>query len=170
MRFALIALVTLAVAAAAGLTAQATPGRTVPCGDSIDTTRFPYLGSSQPTERYRLVLGAVSVPPAYLRQVVATNERPWRYRRKAGIVVRGDGGPVTISVPGRWRARAAITWGNSGGPTAALRIAGWPGSSRIGNAYAGGFYLRSPTACLPLAFTVDGRSATVRFGIGRRCS
>jgi hypothetical protein len=165
----LIALVTISLGVGASLGARATPERTVHCGDSIDTTRFPYLGSSQPKQRYRLVLGAVSVPPAYLRQVVATNERPWRYWRKAGIVVRGNGRPVTITVPSPWRTRAAISWGNSGGPTAALRLAGCPGSSRIGNAYAGGFYLRSPSACLPLTFTVGARSATVRFGIGTRC-
>jgi hypothetical protein len=39
----------------------------------------------------------------------------------------------------------------------------------LGNAYAGGFYLRAPSACLPLIFTVDGRSTSVRFGIGKRC-
>ena len=36
-------------------------------------------------------------------------------------------------------------------------------------AYAGGFFLRSPSVCVPLIFRVGARSATVRFGIGRRC-
>ena len=34
--------------------------------------------------------------------------------------------------------------------------------------YAGGFYLRSPSACLPLVFRVGRRSETVRFGIGQQ--
>lgn len=169
MRGALLAVLLLGAAAAAALSASAAAPRTVPCGDSIDTTRFPYLGSSRAQQRYRLVLDAVSVPPAYLQQVVATKQRPWRYWRKAGLVLRGNGGPVTITVPSRWRRRAAITWGNSGGPVGSLRIAGCPGSRHLGNAYAGGFYLRSPSACLPLIFTIGARSATVRFGIGRRC-
>jgi hypothetical protein len=40
---------------------------------------------------------------------------------------------------------------------------------RQGFAYSGGFFLRSPGACLPLTFRVGQRSATVRFGLGRRC-
>src|SRR5438105_1326689 len=73
--------------------AHATPvPRTVPCDEIILHTKFPYRG-------YRLVLGAVSVPPAYLAQVVPTGQRPWAYWRKAGLVVRAGGPPVTISVP-----------------------------------------------------------------------
>ena len=85
--------------------ASPTSGRTVPCGESIDSTRFPYIGSSRPQDRYRLVLGAVSVPPAYLAQVVPTGETPWAYWRKAGLVVRADGRAVSISVPPAWRGR-----------------------------------------------------------------
>jgi hypothetical protein len=170
MRIALIALITVVAAAGVALAGHATAPRTVPCADSIDTTPFPFSGSNQPQQRYRLVLDAVSVPPAYLQQVVATNERPWRYWRKAGLVVQMDGKAVTVTVPARWRTRAAITWGNNGGPVASLRIAGCAGSRHSGNAYAGGFYLRSPSACLPLRFTVGGRSATALFGIGKRCS
>jgi hypothetical protein len=131
--------------------------------------RSPTLENSQPRYRYRSVLNAVSAPPAYLQQVIATKQSPWRYWRKAGLVVRA-GRAVTITVPPRWHTRAAIVWGNSDGPFEALRIAACAGSPRSGNAYAGGFYLRSPAACLPLTFTVAGRSTTVRFGIGRRCS
>ena len=150
--------------------ASPTPGRTVPCRESILGTKFPYVGSSRPQYRYRLVLGAVSVPPAYLAQVVSTGETLWAYWRKAGLVVRAGGQAVSISVPLAWRERAAITWGNGGnGVFDSLRIAGCPGGPARGLAYAGGFYLRSPSACLPLVFRVGRRSETVRFGIGRHC-
>jgi hypothetical protein len=163
--------VLLATVAATGaaIAAPAAVQRTVPCDESIDTTPFPYLGSSQPQQRYRDVLNAVSVPPAYLQQVIPTKQSPWRYWRKAGLVVRARRA-VTITVPPRWRNRAAIVWGNSGGPFESLRIAACPGSTHTGNAYAGGFYLHTPSACLPLTFTVDGRKTTERFGIGTRCN
>jgi hypothetical protein len=168
--------VTAALALLASLAAMATSGsppaqRTVPCAEIIDSTRFPYLGGSRPQQRYRLVLGSVSVPPAYLKQIVATRERPWRYWRKAGLVVRADGTAVVISVPKAWRKRAAIAWGYGGhGPFSSLRIAGCRGDPHEGNAYSGGFYLRSSSACVPLVFRVGARSATVRFGLGRRCA
>ena len=150
--------------------ASPTPGRTVPCRESIDGTKFPYVGSSRPQYRYRLVLGAVSVPAAYQAQVVSTGETPWAYWRKAGLIVRAGGQAVSISVAPAWRQRAAITWGNGGnGVFDSLRIAGCPGGQARGLAYAGGFYLRSPSACLPLVFRVGRRSETIRFGIGRHC-
>lgn len=145
------------------------PARTVPCGEVIDHPTFPYVGGVG--HRYRLVLGVISAPPAYLAQVVATHERPWAYWRKAGLVVRAGGQPVSVSVPEGWMKRAAIIWGNGNyDPASSLRIAACGSDPNVGNAYAGGFYLRSRSACLPLIFRVRRRSATVRFGIGRRCA
>jgi hypothetical protein len=48
----------------------------VPCSESIDGTRFPYIGANKPEDRYRLVLGVVSVPPAYREQIVRTGTEP----------------------------------------------------------------------------------------------
>jgi hypothetical protein len=162
---------TLAAAAAAlgGVAAAAvpssSPSRTVPCVEAIDETVFPSVGG-----QYRTVLGAVSVPPRFLAQIEDTGEHPWRYWRKAGLVVRTSGQPVTISVPPAWHGRAGIMWGNGGhGVMRSVRIAGCFVSPAVGYAYAGGFVLRDPSACLPLRFTVGGRTATVRFGLGRRC-
>ncbi len=158
------------VAGAMASAASETSGRTVPCGESIDINRFPYVGDRRPRYRYRLVLGAVSVPPAYLAQVVPTGEKPWAYWRKAGLVVRAGGRAVSISVSPAWRARAGIAWGyGSKGVFDSLRIASCPGPADRGFAYSGGFYLRSKSACLPLVFRVAVRSRTVRFGLGRRC-
>jgi len=165
---ALIAAVGLAAPLGFAARSQALSlSQTVPCSASVHRARFPYLGD--PGYRYRLVLGAVSVPPAYLRQVIATGNRPWRYWHKAGLVVRASGQAVTVSVPRAWRARVAITWGNTG-IVHSLRIAGCGHDPSQGNAYAGGLYLRSTSACVPLVFSVGTRSSTVRFGVGRRCS
>jgi hypothetical protein len=147
--------------------ASSSTSRTIPCREVIDHPAFPY-NTGDPKYRYRLVLDAVSVPPAFQRQVVATRERPWAYWRKAGIVVRG-GTQVTIAVPSPWRHRLAIIWGNGNYLAASsLRIAACGVTAGVGNAYAGGFYLRAP-ACVPLTFRVAARAETVRFGIGKRC-
>jgi hypothetical protein len=126
----------VAALAAAGLavgwTASAARTPKVPCDEMIAHTRFPYRASG-----YRVVLGAVAVPPAFLRQVVATGERPWTHWRKAGLVVRAGAQPVTVSVPLVWRRRAAVTWGNSTGIVEALRVDGCAGARAVGHAYAG---------------------------------
>jgi hypothetical protein len=165
----LAAVVAMPTAWASGTTAQGRV-RNLTCNDSIAVTRFPYLGNSQPRYQSRLVLGAASVPPAHLEQVVATHQQPWSYWRKAGLVIRSGSERVTVSVPRRWQNRAAIVWGNGGdGVFSSVRITGCGFNPHSGNAYAGGFYLRSPSACLPLIVRVGTRAATVRFGLGRRC-
>jgi hypothetical protein len=150
--------------AATGVPSPATRASTVPCRDIILRTTYPYR-----TGGYRTVLGYLSVPPAYLRQVVPTRQRPWAYWRKAGLVVRAGAPAVTVSVPRAWRSRAAIMWGNGGGPASSLKIARCAGPSSVGNSYAGGFYLRTSAACVPILFGVGARKATVHFGVGRRC-
>lgn len=152
-----------------GPSASSANGRTVSCEDAIGHVRFPYLGGNRPEERYRNVLGVIAAPPAYLPETLASRRGPWTHWRKQGLVVRAGSRTVTITVPEQWRTRAAITWGNSGAPTSSLRIEGCPGPADRGHAYAGGFLLRAPSACVPLTFKVGGRSATVRFGVGKRC-
>jgi hypothetical protein len=169
---ALMLAVTLGVVARA---APSVPPSTVQCDEVILQEEFPY-----PNSGYRLLLGVVSVPSAYLPNVYPTRGRPWTHWRKAGLVVRADRGPVSVSVPKAWRNRVAIRWGNSPGIVSALRIARCStkyelrdvdenGRPKMGNAYAGGFYLRARAACVPLIFRVGNRSETVRFGLGRRC-
>lgn len=168
-----VLIVAVGLAALMGVTARSAASaatRIVPCDEIIDRTEFPYLGGYRPKFRYRLVLGVVSVPPAYLEQVVPTHSKPWAYWRKQGLVIRASGESVTITVPEAWRKRAAIAWGYGGhGVFSSLRIAGCGSEPSVGNAYSGGFYLRSRSACVPLIFRVGTRSATVRFGVGRVC-
>ena len=148
-------------ALAVGVGGEASP---VPCSHVIDTTRFPFVASG-----YRTVLSTFAVPPTYMREIEDTRRGPWRYWRKAGLVIRAGSEETTVSVARRWRKRVAIGWGNRDGAYSRLRFSACPGAEEKGLAYAGGFQLRIPAACVPLVFTVGDRSATVRFGLGRRC-
>lgn len=138
----------------------------VPCSDTIGVTQHPA------TSGYRLVLGRISVPPAYNPQVVpVSGHGEWKYWRKAGIAVQRGSVAVTVQVPKRWQSRAAITWGAL--PiVSTLRFNGCGLSTSAGawNAYAGGFYLRASRECVPLTFTSASRKTTIWFGVGRRCS
>jgi hypothetical protein len=102
----------IALVAAIGVgAAMASPrsverSRTVPCGESIGVPRFPYVSSNHADGRYRLVLGAVSVPPSYLAQTSPTQTRLWPYFSKSGLVVRAAlRQPVLVTVPRAWRNR-----------------------------------------------------------------
>jgi hypothetical protein len=148
---------------AASSSARVPPTRRVPCGEASA------LRSAQ-VSRGRRVLGMVVVPPRYLPQVVKLPTKPWRYWTKAGIAIRAGSAPVGITVPVAWRDRAAIVWGNGPDLFSSLRIDSC--ASQLGatwNGYAGGFYLQARSACVPLIVRVGARTATVRFGIGRRC-
>lgn len=167
---ALVAVVGMAVSAALlARNGEASGGSAVPvvpCDEIILDTKFPY-----PTGGYRTVLGVIAVPPAYLKQVVPTRSKPWAYWRKAGLVVRAGSPQVTVTVPRDWRTRASIAWGNgsAGSHAVSLAIASCAGPVNAGHAYAGGFYLRSASACVPLIFQVGAQHATVLFGLGKRC-
>jgi hypothetical protein len=119
----------------------------------------------------RVVLDVVAVPPAFVPQTTASGIASWPYWSKSGLVVRANSPIVHVSVPPAWRRRAAIGWGGPHG-VSSLRIASCPSGNALGdwNPYAGGFYLRSRAACVPLTFRVGERSATVRFGVGKRCA
>jgi hypothetical protein len=118
----------------------------------------------------RVVLDAVSAPPIDLSGVVRDpTSAPFLYWRKAGIAIRASRAAVTVSVPKQWRNRVRIVWGAPGSPATMLRFAPCPSSVETWNGYAGGFLLRSRSACVPLVFAVGNRRATLRFGVGRRC-
>ena len=151
--------------------APVAPVRTVPCEEVIDHVRFPYLGNRDLRFRARLVLDAVSAPGPFVPQTAPTESRPWTYFAKWGMVVRGGAGPaVTVTVPRAWRGRVAISWGNA--QHTVFHTLHFPrcGVDRAqGNAYAGGFFLRRASDCVPLVYRVGTRSKTLWFGVGRRC-
>jgi hypothetical protein len=136
----------------------------VACGDIADPGPVPGK------DGYRLVLGVVAVPPVYQAQgaVHVNGYGRWTYWHKSGVGVRAGKFAVTVTVPSAWRSRVAISWGNSHNIVTSLGFSGC-GPGPAWNGYAGGFYLRTPSACVSLVFSAGHRSTTIRFGIGRRC-
>lgn len=114
----------------------------------------------------RLVLGVLAVPPARLEQGAPTAARPWAYFAKWGIAVRAGSPAVLITVPEAWRDRAGIGWGNNLGVVSSLRLLSCPRQLGAWNVYAGGFYLRSPSGCVPLVFHIGRQTAILSFAIG----
>ncbi len=139
------------------------PQLVVGCDQMLGPTRTPFA------DGYRRVLGAIAVAPPYIPQVVSTPGERWPYWEKSGMVVLARPTAVTVSVPRAWRRRAAITWGNGLPAVSSIRFAPCPSPPNVWNAYAGGFFLRSHGACIPLVFQVGHRRALVHFGIDRRC-
>jgi hypothetical protein len=118
----------------------------------------------------RIVLGVLAVPPARLPRAVPTGSTPWRYFRKYGLAIRANSPAVLITIPAAWRHRAAISWGNNTGAVSSLRLLRCPRQLGAWNGYAGGFYLRSASGCVPVLVEIGWRTATLRFAIGRSCS
>jgi hypothetical protein len=141
-------------------TAPPASPRAVGCDQTIQQTGAP--GG-------KILFGVLAVPPAHLERAVPTDTRPWGYFRKYGLVTRADSPAVLVIVPEAWRHRAAIAWGNNIGAFSSLRLLSCPRQLGAWNAYAGGFYLRSASGCVPLVFEVGRRTATLRFAIGRNC-
>jgi hypothetical protein len=158
-----VALCALTLTLSAGTAAAERPPKRVSCADVVGSAKTPTDGG------YRHVLDVVSVPPKWLPEIEDTPDRPWRYWRKAGLVIRSGPAVVTVAVPKAWRGRVAFNWGNGTGVVSRLRLGGCNRAGGTWLAFAGGFVLKTPTACAPLVFTVGIRSATVRFGLGERC-
>jgi hypothetical protein len=81
---------------------------------------------------------------------------------------------VTACTPGA-PAGGSATAASNPAPSAAAcpyqssGVVGFAASGRVWDGYAGGFYLRSAAACVPLVFRIGDRSTTVLFSVGRRC-
>jgi hypothetical protein len=162
---AALAIAATLTASASATAAKSATGAVVGCGTVIGQQASGSVDGS------RVVLGRISAPPARIPRAATAGPGSWKYFSKWGMAIR-SGASVTVSVPPAWRHRAAITWGASTPIVSTLRFAAcrsMGGRARPWNAYPGGFYLDTPTACVPLTFTTDHRSRTLRFGIGRSC-
>ena len=141
-------------------TAPLAPPTAVGCDQTIQQTGAP--GG-------RILFGVLAVPPAHLERAAPTGTRPWGYFTKYGLAIRANSPAVLVTIPEAWRHRAAITWGNNIGAVSSLRLLSCPPQVGAWNAYAGGFYLRSASGCVPLVFEIGRRTATLRFALGRSC-
>jgi hypothetical protein len=153
--------------------ARAVRTASVPVQPAVTVRCDEIAGGSKSGEGggYRVVLGIVSAPPVYLGGNVVRDpySAPFPYWEKAGIAIRAGTAAVTVSLPKEWRNRARIRWGAPGSPATVLRLAPCPSTVETWSWYAGGFLLRSSSACVPLTFAVGNRRATLRFGVGRHC-
>lgn len=87
-------------------------------------------------------------------------------------VLAGRGRPVEISLAPSWTRKARLTWGNARrrGTTIVFSRCDFPQArGQTWLAYAGGFYINGPGACVPLRIRVGSAMASVTVGIGRRC-
>ena len=145
-----------------------------PVAASADGCQLP-VGNEPSSPGGKIVLGVISLGPDVLQPPVPVHQGWWRYWQKHGLWIWTGHQAVTITVPKAWRNRAAITWGVNAGIVSTLRLPGTllspgcPVGPGTWNGYAGGFYLRSSSACVPLVFGLGRRSAVVRVGVGRRC-
>jgi hypothetical protein len=140
---------------------------------AADRCRLPVGTARSPDGK--IVLGVIALGRDFLQRTVPVHQGWWRYWQKDGLWILEGRQTVTIRVPKAWRRDAAITWGVNVGIVSTLRLpgtlltAGCPAGRLKWNGYAGGFYLRSKAACVPLEFAVGRRSAVVHVGVGRRC-
>jgi hypothetical protein len=114
----------------------------------------------------KVVLGVLAVPPARVEAGAPTGTLPWAYFSKWGIAIRAGSPAVLITVPEAWRHRAAIGWGNSASGVNSLRLLSCPRQMGAWNVYAGGFFLRSASGCVPLVVEIGRQAATLSFTIG----
>jgi hypothetical protein len=151
------------------------PAAQPPVAAPADGCQLP-VGNEPSSPGGKIVLGVISLGPDFMQPTVPVHQGRWRYWQKHGLWIWAGHQAVTITVPKAWRNRAAITWGVNAGIVSMLRLPGTllspgcPAGPGTWNGYAGGFYLRSRSACVPLVFGVGRRSAVVRVGVGRRCS
>ena len=150
------------------------PATQPPVAAPADGCQLP-VGNEPSSPGGKIVLGVISLGPDVLQPPVPVHQGWWRYWQKHGLWIWTGHQAVTITVPKAWRNRAAITWGVNAGIVSTLRLPGTllspgcPVGPGTWNGYAGGFYLRSSSACVPLVFGLGRRSAVVRVGVGRRC-
>jgi hypothetical protein len=135
----------------------------VSCDNVIASTR-------KPDRNDQIVLGSFGAPPQRIQRGENAQGSGWKYFAKSGVEIKAGVGPVTVSVATTDRNQVAISWGNGLAIVEAQRFPPCGSSGTIWRAYAGGFYLRSRTACVPLFIKVGARSKTIHIGVGRNCT
>lgn len=157
-----VAMATLAAAALVVRPASSITVPTVSCESivlQLDSGRTPWM---------RVVLGSVSVPRQQRRQVNPTGQQIWPYFAKFVVSLLGGSPPADIALPKAWRKHVKLGWGEASGSS--VRFLSCPSySPKRWNGYAGGAWLKSRSACVPLIVRVGNRQATIRVALGRSC-
>jgi hypothetical protein len=142
----------------------------VACTEAVGGTPSPRA------DGFRVVLGDVSVATENAAERVAPVDlggaTGWRYWEKSPVSVRAGKVGVTVTVPRAWRSRVELTWGTRGRVGSEAKFGGCADGppASAWNIYAGGFYLTSRSACVPIVIRAGGRTSTVRFAFGKRCT
>ena len=117
---------------------------------------------------FQTVLKKVMVMPTSPQPATSAGPGRWAYFSKTDVLIRAGTGPVSVSVPPSWRGRAAITWGSVGQvESLTLTACARPGDGW--DVFAGGLYVRTNKACVPVRFRLGGHTDTVIYDIGRDC-
>jgi hypothetical protein len=124
--------------------------------------------SATPPAGFRTVLKRVMVMLTSPQPAASAGQGKWAYFSKTAVLIRAGTGPVSVSVPPSWRGRAAITWGSAGqAESLTLTACAQPGD--VWDVFAGGLYLRTNKACVPVRFRLGGHTDTVIYSVGRDC-
>ena len=155
---------------AVGLVASASPASARQPKVSVVSCDNVIASGRKPDSQERVVLGSFGAPPRRIQRAANGQGNGWNYFAKSGVEVKAGIGPVTVSVAPALRHRAAIAWGNALPIVQTVRFTSCRATATRWDAYAGGFFLSSRTACVPLLVTVGSRSETIRVGIGKSCT
>ena len=119
---------------------------------------------------FRTVFGDLAVPPVRLTLGRTGRGKPWVYGMKTAFYYRGDGPPVTISVPRGWRRQVGL-FGPPNGIHGMARTLDIPSCPPRGSwvVFVSAFFVPTPTACVPLDVRVGRHTAQFWFGLGARC-
>jgi hypothetical protein len=117
----------------------------------------------------RVLLESVAVPVRVQRAAPVSGYKRWSYWMKAPILIRAGSGPVKVYLAASWTGKARVSWGNGLPRATTVRFAKCGRSSQGWNAYAGGFYISTASACVPLRIREGSHTTAVTVAIGRHC-
>jgi hypothetical protein len=160
---AILVVAALAATGAPSAGASTAPVLRVGCNNIIGS----YASASRLGERE--LFGRVVVPPRRLQRAASLHEMGWPFFAKQGVTISTQSRGATITVARGSQREAAISWGNGLRVARSVVFRRCAGSEHRWNAYAGGLFTRTRTACVGLVVRVGSRSRTIHVGVGRRC-
>jgi hypothetical protein len=146
------------------------PTDTAPGPHTLDCDE--HIGTTPPPAGMRIVEGVVALPAspgiaALGTSLTGSGNDAHRLFAKWGLTIRA-GRTFSLLIPSRLTQVASIGWGSSARPVVRLTVPGCQSGRARWLSYAGGYWVRRPL-CLPLRVVVQGRTRTVRIGVGAAC-